>query len=100
MTRVGFASLAAFLVVLALLAIQLRAGRDPALGDKGAKPAARRVLVRRIVRRVVVIHVIPPSSQAAAATPSGSGPAVPSSAPVVSAPAPAPLPPAPVTRSS
>ena len=94
MTRVGAASLAAFLVVLALLAIQLRAGRDPALGEKGAKPAPRRVLVRRIVRRVVVIHVIAPAG-------AQSGP---STAPAISAPAPAPVPvpvaPAPVTRSS
>jgi hypothetical protein len=52
-------SLAAFFALLALLAVQVRAGGDPALGPP--KPAAtaepRRVIVHRvIVRRIVVTH--------------------------------------------
>ena len=58
---VGAWSLAAFVVVLALLVVQMRVGRDPALGARPAAalaPAPRRVLVRRvIVKRVVVDEV-------------------------------------------
>jgi hypothetical protein len=102
------ASLAVFLAVFALLASQMRAGRDPALGAaaRATRAAAHRtVLVRRVVltRRVVVIEDddaraggraslrgVPPTVLAAPA------PAPP--APVTAAPAPAPAPV--VTRSS
>ena len=63
------AALAAFFAALALLAFQVRAGRDPALGP--AQPVAqvqtkpRRVLIRRVIERVVIHH--PPT----AAEPSG-----------------------------
>src|SRR6476661_8778179 len=92
---IGWLSFGAFVVVLGFLALQLRDGHDPALGAANAPvPKTRRVLVRRIVRRVVVVHVI--SAPTAAAAPS---------APVVSTatPAAAPVPspsPAPVSRSS
>jgi len=55
-------SLAAFFALLAVLAAQVRAGGDPALGP--AKPATevaqRRVVVHRVVlRRVVVTRPAP-----------------------------------------
>ena len=55
-------SLAAFFALLAFLAVQVRAGGDPALGPP--KPAAtaepRRVIVHRvIVRRIVVTDRAP-----------------------------------------
>ena len=64
-------SLGAFFVVLAVLAVQVRAGGDPALGP--AKPAAeRRVIVHRVVlRRVVVTRAAPRSSAPAAREASG-----------------------------
>ncbi len=49
-------SLALFLVLLAFLVLQLRAGRDPALGA-GVAPA-KRVLVRRVENRVVITRAI------------------------------------------
>jgi hypothetical protein len=119
-------SLATFLVVLTVLAIRMSRGEDPAVGAGGAAPAQpRRVLVRRIVKRVVVTHVIPPpvveyispvpaagATPAAAAAPATSpvpsraaapAPVASAPAPVAAAPAPpppAPAPAAPVTRSS
>jgi hypothetical protein len=100
-------SLAVFLAALALLAWQMHAGQDPALGAGKAEPApARKVLVRRIVKRVVVTRVVPaqPRSVPGAAAAPATAPAAPASAPA-SAPAPAPAPPAPapappVTRTS
>jgi len=119
-------SLATFLVVLAVLAIRMSRGEDPAVGAGEPAPAQpRRVLVRRIVKRVVVTHVIPPpivdrvapSSASGATSTAAAGPTAPARAPVASAPAPvasapapvaaapappppAPAPTAPVTRSS
>jgi hypothetical protein len=76
------AAAAMFLVALILLALQVRAGRDPALGA-AAQP--RQVVVRRIiVRRVVEVD----DRSAAAPRPTTSAPA---------APVPAPAPAAPVT---
>ena len=91
-------SLSAFLLLLALLAVQVRAGGDPALGP--AKPAAqaeRRVIVHRVIlRRVVVTERAPAqaaSSGAAAPAPSTSAPApAPPSAPAPPPAAPAPAP--------
>lgn len=98
-------SLGALLVVLNLLAWQLHAGSDPALGAGSAESQAakKRVVVRRIIRRVVVTRVIPaaPSKSTALtpASPASSTPA-PSSAPAPAAPpAPTPAPPV-VTRTS
>jgi hypothetical protein len=91
---------AAFLLALTLLAWQLRAGRDPAIGmAKATTPAPQRVLVRRIHRKVIVVD--PP----AATAPATAAPARTTSAPARTAPAPvavaAPAAPAPVvTRSS
>jgi hypothetical protein len=118
---VGAASLAAFVVVLALLVAQMRLGRDPVLGAGRAAapiaPASRRVLVRRvIVKRIVVREIddaddsgatapvrvaVAPTRTAAPAPTRTAAPAPPTSIP---APAPAPTPapaPAPlVTKSS
>jgi hypothetical protein len=69
-------SLGAFLALLALLATQVRAGRDPALGAPRAETTAPRTV---IVRRIVV---------------------APGAAPARSAPAPASAPAPVVTRSS
>jgi hypothetical protein len=102
----------AFAVVLVLLAWQVASGADPAIGDgpqTATQPAAERVLVRRIVRRVVVTHEAPaaapapagsgggtvvsaPAPAAAAAPPAPAAPAAPAPAPAVPAP--------PTTRSS
>jgi hypothetical protein len=122
---VAWLSLSAFVVVLAFLALQLKEGRDPSIGEARAPaPAPREVLLRRIVRRKVVVHVIPPRIVDAppAAVTSGASPAVAAAAPAQSSSAPAPVqaaapapvrvappvaaapppppPPAPVTRSS
>jgi len=107
-------SAATFAALLTFLAIQVRDGRDPALGaGKPAVAAApqRRILLRRIEEKVIIKRVIPAPTPAATATASGAATsAAPSytSAPRYSAPAaPArvytPPPPAPapvVTRTS
>ena len=97
-------ALGAFFAVIALMALQVRAGQDPALGPAepvGQAPPTkpRQVLVRRVIRRVVVHH--PPRQAAAAggAAPAAGAPvAASSSAPAAAAPAPEPAaapPPAP-----
>jgi hypothetical protein len=98
---------AAFLIVLTLLAWQVRAGKDPAIGP--AKPAAatapkkRVVVVKRIERKVIVEEAAPATAPAAAAPAPAGAPSAPAApAPAAAAPAPAPAAPAPVlaTRSS
>jgi hypothetical protein len=79
---------ALFCVVLICLALQIRAGQDPAIGAmKPPAEADRPVVVRRIVVRRIVEQAAPAgvSGQAVAAAPVGS------SAPVAAAPAPAPV---------
>jgi hypothetical protein len=97
---VGGCSLAAFVVVLALLGAQMRVGRDPALGARHAAvaaPVARRVLVRRvIVKRIVVDEVRDPEA-GGASVPARTVALVPQRAAAlapapVAAPAPAPAP--------
>ena len=96
-------SLAAFFALLAFLAVQVRAGGDPALGP--AKPAATAEPRRVIVHRVIVRRVIVTERGCRAARPRGRRPRRPS-APAprrarASAPAPpAPAPAAPVTTGS
>jgi len=98
------AATAVFVAVLVLLAWQVRAGRDPALGTvrqtARVAPAPRRVLVKKIVRRVIVTKVVqtddgPVLVASTAPAPSSSG-SVSYSAPAVSYSAPAPAPAAPV----
>ena len=86
---VAATALAAFLALLALLASQVRAGRDPALGpaEQRPAPAPRRVVVHRVIETRVVGRDAP---AAAPSTP----------APQATAPAPAPAPAPVVTRSS
>jgi hypothetical protein len=90
------AALAAFFAALALLAFQVRAGQDPALGPapqaaQEVKP--RRVLIRRVIKRVVIHH-----PRGSSATPPA---AAQTSAPAPAATAPAPAPaPAPLTTQS
>jgi len=54
-----------FLALLALLALRLAAGQDPALRARAAAAPLppRRVLVRRIYERRVIVH-LPPSAPA------------------------------------
>jgi hypothetical protein len=87
-------SLALFAVVLSFLALQLRAGRDPALGA-GPPPAPKRVLVKRVENRVVVERVV--GEEADEGDDSGGSSAVTS---VAAAPTPAPAPAPVTTRSS
>jgi hypothetical protein len=94
----------AFCAALALLAFQVRAGQDPALGP--AQPVAqvqpakpRRILIRKVIKRVV-IHHSPTASAPAAPAQTSSAPQTTTSAPAPS-PAPAPAPaPAPLTTQS
>ena len=55
----AWAAAVLFLAVLALLAVRVAAGRDPALRARAqATPLpARRVLVRRIYERKIVVHL-------------------------------------------
>jgi len=94
-------SLAGFFALLAVLAVQVRAGEDPALGaaeTPAAAAPARRVVVHRVVLRRVVVTDPAPRRSVASGGPAprgGTAPAAP--APVAAAPAP---PPAPVTTGS
>lgn len=116
---VAAATLATFLVIVTLLAMQLRNGRDPALGagpggSNASQAAPKRVLVKRIVKRKVIVRLIPGETSggaqlaaggAAAPAPAGAGAAPVTSAPAPAAAAPAPAAaapsaPAPVTGSS
>ena len=100
---VGGWSLAAFLVVLTLLVVQMRVGRDPALGARSAAavaPAPRRVLLRRVIVERVVIDVVHDaedggagaSGRTVAVVPPGPAPAPAPAAAAAPAPAPAPAP--------
>ena len=100
---VGGWSLAAFVVVLALLVVQMRAGRDPALGARPAvvRSAPRRVLVRRVIVKRIVVDELRDAEDAGGGTPARTvvliprQTSAPAPAPAV-APAPAPL----VTKTS
>jgi hypothetical protein len=104
---VGGWSLAAFVVVLALLVVQMRVGRDPALGARPAAavaPAPRRVLVRRVIVKRVVIDEIRDAKDGGARAARRTVVVVPQGSAPAAAPAPAPAPaaaPAPlVTKTS
>jgi hypothetical protein len=93
------AALAGFVVVLAILSLQMSVGRDPAV-KSAAAPAPRRILERRVVVRRVVITDAPasPRAPARASAPAQASPSTPPPAPVQVVQAPPP--PAPVTRTS
>ncbi len=63
MLGVAWAAAAIFLGVLALLAVRVADGKDPALRARAAATPLppRRVLVRRIYERRVIVH-LPPSA--------------------------------------
>jgi hypothetical protein len=102
----------AFVAVLAVLAWQVGAGLDPAIGaGTPAEPAKPRpVVVKRIVRRVIITHRAPAVASGGgggapvlASTGGGSAPAPATAAPAPAAAAPAPVAAAPApatTRSS
>ena len=110
---VAAGSVAAFLGLFGFMAYQLRTGHDPALGAQAASTPvapAKRVVVKRIERRIVVTTILPPREEGddgqtvgIQAAPSAPVVTAAPSAPVVvqqSAPAPAPAP-APIqTRTS
>jgi hypothetical protein len=56
---------AVFLALLALLAMRVAAGQDPALRARAAAAPLppRRVLIRRVIERRVIVH-LPPSAHA------------------------------------
>ena len=105
---IAAAGVAVFLVVLTFLALQVRAGKEPAVGTADAEPAVqpRRVVVRRVIeRRVVVRRSAAPGSAGPAAsggvTPGGTPSGAPSpAAPPTPAPTPAPAPAPVVSRAS
>jgi hypothetical protein len=89
-------SLAAFFALLAFLAVQVRAGGDPALGPP--KPAAtaepRRVIVHRVIVRRIVVTDRAPARRTVERAAAGAGSSAPAPAPASPAPA------APVTTGS
>jgi hypothetical protein len=83
-----------FCLMLIYLALQVRAGADPAIGDgpsAAAAPAPRQVIVRRVIVRRIVEEDAPataePSAGAGTAAPEPAAPA----APPPPAPEPAPV---------
>jgi hypothetical protein len=96
------AALGGFLIVLTLLALQMRAGHDPALKPSVAAPPQRSILERRIVKTRIIITDVPrPSAGEPVGVPAASAPVAVRAAPVQAAPVAAPPPaPAPVTRTS
>ena len=107
MLAVGAWSVAAFVMVLALLVMQMRAGRDPSLGARQATAMAaapRRVLVRRVIVKRVVVDVVHDAEDEGASAarrtvvvvPQSVAPAAAPVPPAAPAPAPAPL----VTKTS
>jgi len=104
------ATVAVFLAVFALLAFQLRSGRDPALGQgttlaKAPVPPPKRILVRKTIVTRVIVH-LPAEEEDDAPVGVAAAPAAPAvtySAPAATAPAPALTPapaPAPLTTRS
>jgi hypothetical protein len=74
---------ALFCVVMIYLALQVRAGNDPAIGAGHQKKSPRPILVRR----VIITRVVEDD-----AAPAVAAPATPAAAPAAPAPAPAPAP--------
>lgn len=96
---VAAVSAVAFAVVLALLAVQMRFGRDPVLGARAIAPAPlppRRVLVRRVIVKRVVVEVVRDEPSAAAPAPTtlvaSRRTVMPMAPPPTAAPPPAPAP--------
>jgi hypothetical protein len=73
-----FSTLALFLIVLALLAVRVADGQDPALRARAAATPQppRRVLVKRVIERRVIVHLpasAPPQPSQASQQVSSSG---------------------------
>jgi hypothetical protein len=104
---VALGAFAAFELIALLLVVQMRLGRDPALGAaRAAAPPPRHVLVRRVVQRRVIVRLLPArddsrpgrGGQAVVITRPAPAPAAGSSAArVTQAPTPAPAPAPPLT---
>ena len=97
------ASFGLFFAITALLAVQMRRGADPALGEPkpqllAAAPAPRRILVRR----VIVTRIVESRAGGAPRADVSPQPSVSAGAPPAppTAPAPAPAAPAPLTTRS
>jgi hypothetical protein len=88
-----------FCLVLINLALQVRAGNDPAIGagsQTAAAPQPRQVIVRRIIiRRIIEEDAPAPAAGSGTAGSSGDASAPAAGAATSSAPAPAPAPAAP-----
>jgi hypothetical protein len=83
-----------FCVVLIYLALQMRAGDDPAIGagqQTAAAPAPREVIVRRVIIRRIVVEDAPRAEGPASSDESAPAAAVPAAAPVPAPAAPAPV---------
>src|SRR5947209_17580861 len=80
---VAWVSGASFLAVFTGLALQLRTGRDPAVGTGSSASAVavapRRVLIRRVIEKRVVVHVVP--AEADASSPAAARPSAPAGRP-------------------
>jgi hypothetical protein len=93
-----------FCVVLVFLALQMRAGDDPAIGTASAEPAAqpRPVIVRRVIVRRIVEEPAGPQDAAprGSLTPAAAAPAAEAAPAAPAAPAPAPAPAPATTQAS
>jgi hypothetical protein len=99
------AALGGFLILLTVLALQMRSGRDPALKPEAAAPPSQTILKRRIIKMRIIIFDAPKTNATGALRQAGSTavarPSVTVSAPVAPVrPAPVASVPAPVTRTS
>jgi hypothetical protein len=95
---VAAATLTLFFTVAALLVVQLRTGRDPALGQEFAQAPASVAPKRVLIRKVIVTRVVHDAPRASAPAPTQQTSTTPA-APAPAAPAPAPAP-APLTTQS
>lgn len=93
-------ALGSFLIVLVILGVQMRIGKDPVLKPAVAAEAPRKIVKRRVVVRRVIVTDAPADTAGPAARTSAPTPAAPAPANPTPAPTPAPAPPPPVTRSS
>lgn len=70
-TSVGLASVAIFLVIMAVLFWRLEIGNDPAIGAATAQAAPQQVIRRKLIIKRKVIHVIEDRPALPASSPAG-----------------------------
>lgn len=100
LVTVAAGALAAFAAIAALLVVQMRQGRDPALGaGTAATVVGRHVLVRRIEERRVIVALRPAQGEGDDGAPPAGRVVVLGQAPSSVAPTPVPAAPL-VTRTS